>query len=208
MSNDKVLIIFAKAPVAGNVKTRLIPDYSPDQANIIHQQLLEYTVAGLNLIDGVDVQLHCSPDQNHNFFQYLKSQYNIKLLDQSSGDLGKKMSTALFNALLDYKKAVLIGADIPAIDKTYIQWAFTKLERNEAVLGPAEDGGYVLVGLTKPQPSMFDGIEWGVADVLQQTIDRMAPDIPLLLDTLWDVDRVEDVERFKVLRNKKYSGFG
>lgn len=208
MSNDKVLIIFAKAPVAGNVKTRLIPEYSPDQANIIHQQLLEYTVAGLNRIDGVDVQLHCSPDQNHNFFQYLKFQYKIKLLDQSSGDLGKKMSTALFNALLDYKKAVLIGADIPAIDKTYIKWAFTKLERNETVLGPAEDGGYVLVGLTKPQSNMFDGIKWGVADVLQQTIDRMAPDIPLLLDTLWDVDRVEDVERFKVLRNKKYSGFG
>lgn len=207
MSRDKVLIIFAKAPVAGNVKTRLIPDYSPDQANIIHQQLLEYTVAGLNQIGGVDVQLHCSPDQNHNFFQYLKSQYNIKLLDQSTGDLGQKISTALFNSLLDYKKAVLIGADIPAIDKKYIQWAFTKLDRNETVIGPAEDGGYVLVGLTKPQLSMFDGIEWGSADVLQQTIARMAPDIPLLLDTLWDVDRVEDVERFKKLRNQKYSGF-
>lgn len=207
MRKEKVLIIFAKAPVAGKVKTRLIPDYSPDQANIIHQQLLEYTVAGLNRLDGVDIQLHCSPDQHHNFFKYLKSQYNITLCDQVAGDLGEKMSTALFNALLDYKKAVLIGADIPAIDKKYIQWAFTKLDRNETVLGPAEDGGYVLVGLTKPQPSMFDGIEWGVGDVLQQTIDRMAPDIPLLLDTLWDVDRAEDVERFKKLRNQKYSGF-
>lgn len=207
MRKDNALIIFAKAPVAGKVKTRLIPDYSPVQANLIHQQLLEYTVAGLSHIGGVDVQLHCAPDQQHNFFQYLKSQYNISLADQVAGDLGQKMSTALFNGLLDYKKVVLIGADIPAIDTNYIQWAFSKLDRHPTVLGPAEDGGYVLVGLNKPQPAMFDGIEWGSANVLQQTIERLQPEIPLLLDTLWDVDRAEDVERFKKLRNQRYSGF-
>lgn len=207
LRKDNVLIIFAKAPIAGQVKTRLIPDYSAEQANIIHQQLLEYTAAGLSHLKNIEVQLHCAPNQSHNFFQYLKSQYNISLHDQTNGDLGEKMSTALFNALLDYKKVVLIGADIPAIDKDYIQWAFTKLDQNPTVLGPAEDGGYVLVGLTKPQPSMFVGIEWGDVNVLQQTIDSLSPEIPLLLDTLWDVDRAEDVDRFKALRNQKYSDF-
>ena len=207
MRKEKALIIFAKAPLEGKVKTRLTPQYSLTEARIIHQQLLEYSVASLAHIPGVDVKLHCAPDQNHNFFKYISAQYKISLDDQVAGDLGKKMSTALFNALLDYKKVVLIGADVPAIDVEYIQWAFKKLDNNPVVLGPAEDGGYVLVGLTKPELNMFDNIEWGTAQVLQQTITQLEPDIPLLLDTLWDVDRPEDVERFHVLRKKKLSGF-
>lgn len=207
MHKDKALIIFAKAPVAGKVKTRLIPDYTPEQANRIHQQLLEFTVSGLARLPGVDVELQCTPDQKHNFFQYLKAQYKIALAVQPGGDLGQKMSAALFNKLLEYKKVVLIGADIPAIDMDYIDQAFEMLDHNPTVLGPAEDGGYVLVGLSKPQPNMFLDIEWGSSKVLQQTIDQLEPEIPILLDTLWDVDRAEDVERFKKLRNKKYSGF-
>lgn len=207
MRKDKLLIVFAKAPVAGKVKTRLIPDYTPLQANLIHQQLLEHAISTLTRFTGVDIELHCAPDQSHNFFQYLRAQYKIKLKDQSAGDLGQKMSTALFNGLLDYKKVLLIGADAPAIDTKYLYWAYNKLERNPIVLGPAEDGGYVLIGLTKPKPNMFEGIEWGSEQVLQQTITALEPDIPLLLDTLWDVDRAEDVERFKKLRNQRYSGF-
>ncbi|MCK5335562.1 MAG: TIGR04282 family arsenosugar biosynthesis glycosyltransferase, partial [Gammaproteobacteria bacterium] len=124
---------------------------------------------------------------------------NIALLNQPGGDLGQKMSTALFNALLDYKKVVLIGADIPAIDSDYIQQAFTMLDQDTTVIGPAEDGGYVLIGLTKPQPAIFESIDWGSSKVLQQTIEQLEPEIPVLLDTLWDVDRPEDVERFKKL---------
>lgn len=207
MRKEKALIIFAKAPVKGKVKTRLTPEYSPAEASLIHQQLLEYSVANLSCMPEVDVSLQCAPDQNHNFFKYLMAQYNISLSDQVTGDLGKKMSTALFNTLLDYKKVILIGADIPAIDTDYIQWAFKKLDRNPVVLGPAEDGGYVLVGLTKPEPNMFENIEWGSSQVLEQTIAQLEPDIPLLLDTLWDVDRPEDVERFNALRDSKFSGF-
>ena len=200
MHKDKLLIIFAKAPVAGKVKTRLIPDYTAAEANLIHQQLLEHTVSSLSRVPGIMVELHCTPDKNHDFFQYLQTQYNIALLNQPGGDLGQKMSTALFNALLDYKKVVLIGADIPAIDSDYIQQAFTMLDQDTTVIGPAEDGGYVLIGLTKPQPAIFESIDWGSSKVLRQTIEQLEPEIPVLLDTLWDVDRPEDVQRFKRLR--------
>ncbi|MDH5392637.1 MAG: TIGR04282 family arsenosugar biosynthesis glycosyltransferase [Gammaproteobacteria bacterium] len=203
MHKEKALIIFAKAPVAGKVKTRLIPYYSPAEAALIHQQLLEYAVANLVQLPGVDVMLHCAPDQNHHFFKYLEAEYNIKLDDQPSGDLGHKMSTALSRALLEYKKVVLIGADIPAIDIPYIESAFEKLEHQPTVIGPAEDGGYVLVGLTQSRPAMFEGVEWGSSKVLQQTIEKLQPEMPVLLDTLWDVDRAEDVERFLQLRKDR-----
>jgi len=204
LRKNKTLIIFAKAPVPGQVKTRLRPQYSPERAAIIHQQLLEFTVSNLCRLTDVDVQLHCAPDQSHHFFKYLCAQYKIKLNQQSDGDLGEKMSNALFNALLDYQSVILIGADVPAIDANYINTAFESLKTNPTVIAPAEDGGYVLVGLTKPQPTMFDHIEWGSHKVLQQTIDQLSPEIPILLDTLWDVDRAEDVERFNQLRAKKY----
>jgi len=204
LRKNKALIIFAKAPVAGKVKTRLHPHYNTQQAARIHQQLLEFTVSNLCRLADVDVQLHCSPDQSHHFFQYLRAQYKITLNQQSDGDLGEKMSHALFNALLDYQSVILIGADVPALDANYVYTAFENLKTNPTVIAPAEDGGYVLVGLTKPQPTMFDHIEWGSSKVLQQTIDQLSPEIPILLDTMWDVDRVEDVERFNQLRAKKY----
>lgn len=204
MRHNKTLIIFAKAPVAGSVKTRLFSHYSPEKAAVIHRQLLEYTVSNLCRLPSIDVQLHCAPDLSHNFFQYLRAQYKINLVEQSEGDLGQKMSHALFNALLDYKAAVLIGSDVPAIDADLVFEAFNTLLNNPTVIAPAEDGGYVLVGLTTPQPTMFDQIEWGTDKVLQQTIDQLSPQIPILLDTLWDVDRAEDVERFNQLRAKKY----
>jgi len=207
LDKDQALIIFAKAPQAGKVKTRLIPDYTGEQACRVYQQLLEFTVSALARLPDVDVELQCTPDKKHSFFQYLKAQYKIALAVQPGGDLGQKMSSALFNKLLEYKKVVLIGSDIPAIDKDYIKHAFAMLDRHPVVLGPAEDGGYVLVGLNKPQPNMFVDIAWGSSKVLQQTIDQMEPEIPILLDTLWDVDRAEDVERFKKLRNQRYSGF-
>lgn len=205
LSNDKALIVFAKAPVPGQVKTRLMPEYNGFQAAMIHQQLLEYCVINIRHIDGVDLQLHCSPNPQHKFFQYLKAQYRIQLISQSDGDLGQKMSHALFNALLEYKKVVLIGSDAPAIDIQYIENAFDALDDNPTVIGPAEDGGYVLVGLSKPQPMMFEQINWGTEKVLQQTIDQLNPAIPLLLDTLWDVDQAIDVKRFKALSADRYS---
>jgi len=200
LRQDNILILFAKAPVVGYVKTRLIPDYSPSQACVIHQQLLEYSLAMLADQPAVDVVLYCAPDQQHSYFQSLQDLYNIKLEDQPPGNLGQKMSTVLSQALLNYKKVVLIGSDIPAINQQYVSKAFAVLDQSPVVIGPAEDGGYVLVGLTAPMPRMFDDIAWGEANVLQQSMEKLQPEIPVLLETLWDVDRPEDVARFLQLK--------
>jgi len=205
LPKDNALIIFAKSPVAGQVKTRLTPEFSAEQAAKIHQQLLEHSVANLVRYKNADVQLHCSPDTSHAFFQYLKAIYRLPLHVQSEGDLGQRMSKALFNALVEYKKVLLVGADVPAMNINYIRKAYAALDSNDIVLGPAEDGGYVLVGLTRPQPLMFDQIDWGTDKVLQQTIDRLEPAYPLLLDTLWDVDLPEDVARFRQMLHRRYS---
>lgn len=205
MLNDKALIVFAKSPVPGQVKTRLMPQFSAHQASIIHQQLLEFTVSTVRKLKAVDLQLHCAPDDQHPFFNYLKSIYRLPLFRQLEGDLGQRMSQALFNALLEYKKVLLIGSDAPSISISYLEQAYKALDNNDIVLGPAEDGGYVLVGLTRPQPMMFDQIDWGSERVLQQTIERLEPAFPVLLDTLWDVDLPEDVERFKKMLNRRYS---
>ena len=205
MFKDKALILFAKSPLPGQVKTRLLPEYTAQQAAVIHQQLVEYAVSRLARTSSYDFQLHCSPDENHRFFQYLKTIYKVSLQCQAQGDLGERMSQALFNALLEYKKVVLIGSDVPAINAGYIQSAFEALDDNQIVLGPADDGGYVLVGLTQPKPMMFDQINWGSEQVLQQTIDRLSPEYPLLLDTLWDVDRPEDVTRFREMLKPRFS---
>jgi len=202
---DNALIIFAKSPLPGQVKTRLTPEFSAEQAATIHQQLLEHCVANLARFKNADVQLHCSPNTSHAFFQYLKAIYRLPLYSQPDGDLGQRMSVALFNALVEYKKVLLVGSDVPALNINYIRKAYTALDDNDIVLGPAEDGGYVLVGLTRPQPLMFDQIDWGTDKVLQQSIDRLQPAYPLLLDTLWDVDLPEDVARFREMLNRRYS---
>jgi len=193
------VIVFSKAPCPGRVKTRLIPELGAQQACQIHQQLLEYVIENISSIKEADVYLHCSPDTSHNFFQYLKAQYRIVLDVQREGDLGQRMDSAIKKGLEEYKKIVLIGSDCPLINVAYIKQAFDELNRSDVVLGPAEDGGYVLVGMTKPRSDIFTDIDWGSERVLQQSIDQIKPDIPALLDTLWDVDRAEDVERFRHL---------
>ena len=193
------VIVFSKAPRPGHVKTRLIPEFGAHKACYIHQQLLEYVIENISSIKDADVYLHCSPDASHNFFQYLKAQYHLVLDEQSEGDLGQRMYSAIKNGLEEYNKVVLIGSDCPLITKTYIKQAFDELNRSDVVFGPAEDGGYVLVAMKKPRSDIFTDIDWGSERVLQQSIEKTQPDIPVLLDTLWDVDRAEDVERFRHL---------
>lgn len=206
MKQEKALIVFTRSPVPGQVKTRLLPDFSKQQAAAIQQQLIEHAVSKFCKLDGIDVQLHCSPDTSHHFFQYIKAIYKVRLVSQVEGDLGQKMSTAIENTLEDYQKVVLIGSDVPAIDSEYLTQAFDALDDKHVVVGPAEDGGYGLVGLTCSKPAMFEQVDWGTPDVLQQTVDQLAPEFPVLLDTLWDVDRPADVNRFREMIRPRFSG--
>jgi len=142
------------------------------------------------------ITLYCSPDTSNKVFQGYKQQ-GVELRIQHGDDLGCRMASALTETLNDEKKAVLIGSDSPVMDGQYLDAALMSLTKYETVIGPAEDGGYVLVGQNKINEQIFKNINWGTADVLRQTRQHLQ-DININwfeLDTLWDVDRPDDLQR-------------
>jgi rSAM/selenodomain-associated transferase 1 len=142
------------------------------------------------------VELYCSAGINNPYFKKIKKRFGIRLRPQGRGDLGERM----YRALRRHPGAVLIGTDCPALRPADLRAAARALQAGfDAVLSPAEDGGYPLIGLRRVSRRLFEGISWGSARVLEQTRRRLAR----LgwrwteLRTLWDVDRPEDVARLR-----------
>ncbi len=197
---DARILIFAKAPEPGQVKTRLIPALGAEGAADLYSHLLERTVAFVTAAGLSPVQLWCTPDPNHAFFQQLASQYDLSLYEQSGVDLGERMYSAADLALKESEAVVLIGADCPLLGRVHLsqslQWL---MDGNDAVVGPAEDGGYVLLGLRQNDAVLFEEMPWGGDQVLRLTRERLAG----LgwcwqeLEMLWDMDRPADIERWQ-----------
>lgn len=195
------LLVFARAPVPGAVKTRLIPALGAEGAADLHARLLARTLETACAADLAPVELWCTPDADHPAFAGAAGDPGVTLRVQPAGDLGQRMRVALESTLADGGRALLVGCDCPALSVDDLAGAFTALADHDVVLGPAEDGGYVLVGARRVSPVLFDGIEWGGPRVLRQTRGRL---VALgwrwhELRTLWDVDRPEDVVRCKEL---------
>jgi rSAM/selenodomain-associated transferase 1 len=193
------LIVFAKAPESGAVKTRLIPCLGADGAAELQARLIEHTMATAAEIGGVALELHGSTTANE-FLRACARRYDAALVAQTEGDIGTRMSAAFTGALVTdgCGAVVLIGTDCPVITARFLHDAFESLRHGcDAVLGPAEDGGYVLIGLRSAAPELFSGVDWSTAAVMEQTRDRLRQ----LewrwheLETLWDVDRPADYER-------------
>ena len=200
------LIIFAKAPVAGVAKTRLIPALGAEGAAQLHSRLLEHTVK--RAIESACFPIYLfTPDNNpHPFIDYLLATYPLVHKLQEGVDLGERMKNAL-SSVLDInvlesndKGALLIGSDCPSIDVELLGECARVLERNDAVFLPAEDGGYTLVGFKENLQALgnvFADVEWGTASVMQQTRDKLKQfHVKWCEPTcLWDVDRPEDLNR-------------
>ena len=197
-------MVFAKAPVPGRVKTRLVPALSEAGAAHLQRQLIERTLATAQAADLGAVELWCAPDMDQAFFAACATRFGLSLRAQGEGDLGTRMSRALGLALAAGAPGLLIGCDCPAFTPAYLREAANALDGgSHAVFGPAEDGGYVLIGLARSPPAqLFEGIAWGTSSVMQETRTRLAR----LgwrwreLATLWDVDRPEDLPRLRQLR--------
>lgn len=200
------ILVFAKAPVPGQVKTRLVPTLGEAGAAQLHRQLVERTLdtaatAGLGAIE-----LCCAPDTNDPYFAACAKRYGLSLRAQGEGDLGARMARALKLAVAAGTPGLLIGCDCPVLSPAYLREAAAALAGgSEAVFGPAEDGGYVLVGLARMPPAqLFEDISWGTASVMQETRARLAH----LgwrwreLATVWDVDRPEDLLRLRQLHGE------
>ncbi len=194
------LIIFARAPVPGRVKTRLIPSLGTAGAAAIYKQLLLHILSIANDARVGLVDLCCTPSLKHPFFLRCAQKFQVNLINQIKGDLGSRMAHALNEALKEASQALLIGTDCPSLTVDDLREASDALEHGiDAVIGPAEDGGYVLIGLHKSVPDIFNHISWGTASVLDHTRDRLR-ELGWKwheLSEQWDVDRPEDVERLK-----------
>ncbi len=168
------LIIFAKAPIAGFAKTRLIPALGALGAAALAQKLLDHAVAQALAADCDWVDLCVTPDVTHSAFQLLtvQSQGRLQLSLQGQGDLGQRMDRALTLALQQHDRAILIGTDAPQLDTGTLRAAAQALSDHDAVFVPALDGGYALVGLTRSQPDLFANMPWSTPHVMAESRNR------------------------------------
>lgn len=201
---DSVLLIFCKAPIPGQVKTRLQPALSAEQACEAHRQLTYMTLDRAFQQSLCPVELHCAPDTSHAFFQDCACRYPVTLRTQHGSELGERMQQAFEDALGRHRHAVLMGCDCPSLSGDDLRWALTALNQgHDAVIAPADDGGYVMIGLNQVQPGLFGDMSWGHDQVMSAT-RRRAKDIGLNLgelDSQWDVDTYQDWQRYLLLVN-------
>lgn len=194
------LLVFAKAPVPGQVKTRLAGTFGQRGAATLYRAMVRKTLEMATKARLCPIQLWCAPDAKHGFFAACRRDYQVTLRVQKGSDLGQRMDRALRTALAECPFAVLIGADCLSLGTDDLRSAFAALAAGrDAVLGPAEDGGYMLIGLRRPQPALFKDINWGGPDVLAATRRRLQQTGLnwLELPPRWDVDRPADLRRLK-----------
>ena len=196
---DAAILVFAKAPVAGKVNTRLISDIGVEAATELQAELIHSRLSSLNEDELCHVHLWCMPDTGHDFFQSCKQQYTVDLFEQCGEDLGARMSQAIKQSLQLFKRVVLIGTDAPSLTSAHIEQAINKLDQNDVVIAPAEDGGYVMIGMSQHSDAVFQSVPWGTDEVLSCTRENIADNNLLCgeLETCWDIDRVEDYQRYK-----------
>lgn len=197
------LLIFTRSPVLGEVKTRLQPVYSPAQSLMLHTKLLLDTLSLTEKLTQCDSELCCTPNRNTMFFLQCEKNFPVRLTDQQGADLGERMAFALSVALQAFNKVIIIGTDCPELDEHYIEEALDCLNNVDVVIGPAVDGGYVLLGLTRFVPELFSNISWGSDAVLKQS-RKVIEDLSLSyqeLGIMHDIDRPEDLQRYQELLN-------
>ncbi len=194
------LIIFVKYPEPGQVKTRLTPAISAEEASTFHRALAADIIAAHSDTTDFDTIIFFSPpDRKKDFVNWLGS--GTRLEAQEGADLGEREQDAFTRVLggesFGCDRAVLIGTDCPALDNEKIERAFALLDGHDIVLGPAADGGYYLLGLSTPGPELFSGIGWGTSEVLEKTIEaaKKAQLDVAMLDELYDVDTFDDLRR-------------
>lgn len=201
-SPEAVVMQFAKWPVPGRVKTRLSPLLGDDGAMNAHVRLSRRVLAnlaeaGLPLQFWWDRALVTPPVAADPILADLET-LGVRQCIQQGNDLGQRMHGALELALQRHDKAVIVGSDCPSVEARYVQAALALLDRHDVVMGPSDDGGYVLLAAKRTVPAMLDDIEWGSGRVLVQTRDRLDR-LGLShasLEPRWDVDEPEDWQRF------------
>jgi len=185
------LVIFTRYPKPGHTKTRLIPHLDEADAAQLQKEMTEYTIGQARKAD-VQIEICYTGGTLEEMQHWLGTDFVYT--DQGDGNLGERMrDTFEEHFALGAERVVIIGSDCPANGWKNIRQSFQSLQQNDCVIGPAGDGGYYLIGLRKPSPQLFDGIDWGGDQVFKQTVKAASGLMVHLLPRLHDVDLPEDI---------------
>jgi len=197
MNETIAIAVLAKAPLPGFAKTRLIPALGAEGAALLQARLVEHSVATACAARIGPVTLWGAPDESHPLFQAIGARCGVALARQGGGDLGERMLAAVAAADMP---VLVIGTDCPALTADHLRMAADILRSGaDAAIIPAEDGGYALIGLRAPAPTLFSEMHWSVPSVMEETRRRLR-DLGMTWQepvTLWDLDLPEDIERLR-----------
>lgn len=193
-----MVLVFVRAPEAGRVKTRLAAAIGDDAALRVYRRLAEHTLAEVQALaaEGVEVRVHYTPAGAGAAVREWLGKGPVYLPQAESGDLGARMRDAFARAFADgAERVVIVGSDLPELTAALLRRAFAALDAHPAVLGPARDGGYYLLGLRGMVDGIFSSVPWSTPDVLAVTLERFraAAVAPAILEELADVDEMEDL---------------
>lgn len=198
-----MLIIFVKYPEPGKVKTRLAEDIGREKAAQIYSGMAETIIHNVSNSTEYKTIIFFDPPERRSDVENWLQNNGYNLLPQEGKSLGEKMANAFSKAFsLGAEKAVIIGTDCVEISDEIISQAFDTLHRVDVALGPAEDGGYYLLGLKEPMPEIFNDIHWSTNLVLKQTLKKLEEKGLKfkLLKTLRDIDTIRDLNNKLLLK--------
>jgi len=197
-ASANVLLVFVKYPTPGTVKTRLVPKLTPEQAATLCRAMTEDTLRSMRRSDSYQTTVCFTPASAYREVRSWLGP-DVSLQEQCEGNLGARQYHAIRRAVeAGFGKAVIIGSDCPTIAASDIETALQALDDADVVIGPAEDGGYYLIGARRPVRSIFEGISWSTEKVLRETTARVEEaGLTLeLLDVKSDIDSYDDLERY------------
>jgi rSAM/selenodomain-associated transferase 1 len=197
---NNALLIFTRNPELGKVKTRLAKTIGDEKALRVYKDLLLHT---MKVTQSLDCDKFVFYDEMIDYNDlWTNSLYEKRI--QSGGDLGVRMKDAFLQLFeLGYQQCIIVGSDLCDLQDYHIKEAFSKLKFNDAVIGPAEDGGYYLLGLKKVIPSLFKNKKWGTDTVLSDTLKDLDDYKIEFIETLNDIDTFNDLENSSYYKTLK-----
>lgn len=195
-SRPCAVLVFVRAPRLGEVKTRLAASLGDSAGLRVYRRLAGHAVAEARaLAPAARLRIHYTPaGSGDEVAAWLGG--DADYLPQHPGGLGERLATAFREAFdAGFRRVVVVGSDLPGFSAEHLNQAFNALDSADAVIGPAADGGYWLLGLRRPIDSVFDGIPWSTAEVFERTVHKLrsAGIEPVVLPVLADVDEAADL---------------